>query len=297
MKRKIIIGGIPIILIIGFLAFYFLYLGNPKNQILAQVNNEKITVYQFNKELEKIESPLREIIKEDPQPFLENLILQRILLQEAKKQGITPPVRTYKDISKESKSPEDIIIEELIKKRFSSSPTVTKEEVKAVYLQLKDQLGGKSFDEVSSEIENLIRENKRQNEIRQYITELRQNSSVEIDQIRLKKIASKPPESDTEEDFKRALSNGKPMLVDFGANSCLPCRQMRPILKEIKKEFSGKAEVLVIDVYKYPNLAREHKIQLIPTLIFFDAKGKEIFRQVGVMEKEKIISKLKEIGS
>lgn len=297
MKRKIIIIGIPIILILGFLAFFFLYIGNPKNQILAQVNGEKITVDQFNKELEKIESPLRDMIREDPQPFLENLILQRILLQEAKKQGITPPVRTYKDISKESKSPEDTIIEELIKKKFSSPPTVTKEEVKAVYTHLKDQLGGKSLDEMSSEIENLIRENKRQNEIRQYINELRQNSSVEIDQIRLKKIASKPPESNTEEEFKKALSNGRPMLVDFGANSCLPCRQMRPILKEIKKELSGKAEILILDVYKYQNLAREYKIQLIPTLIFFDAKGKEVFRHVGVMEKDKIISKLKEIGS
>lgn len=297
MKRKIIIIGIPIILFFGFMAFYFVYLENPKNQILAQVNDEKITVDQFNRELEKIESPLREMIKEDPQAFLENLILQRILLQEAKKQGITPPVRTYKDASKESKSTEDTIIEELFKKKFPSSPMVTKEEVKAVYSHIKDQLGGKSLDEVSSEIENLIRENKRQNEIRQYISELRKNSSVEIDQIRLKTITSKPPESNTEEDFKRALSSGKPILVDFGANSCLPCRQLRPILKEIRKEFSGRAEVLVLDVYKYQNLAREYKIQLIPTLIFFDSKGKEVFRHVGVMGKDKIISKLKEISS
>lgn len=286
---------IPIIFILGFTGFYLFYLNNPKNQILAQVNGDKITVYQFNKELDKIESPLKEMIKEEPQAFLENLILQRILLQEAKKQGITPPMRTYKDISKENKSQEDIIIEELFKKKFSETPKVTKEEVKAIYSHLKDQLGGKSFEEVAPEIENLLKENKRQNEIRQYIAELRKNASVEIDQIRLKKITLKPPESNTEEEFKKALSSGKPILVDFGANSCLPCRQMRPILKEIKKEYSGKAEILVIDVYKYQNLAKEYKIQLIPTLIFFDASGKEVFRHVGLMEKDKIIAKLKEI--
>jgi len=295
MKRKIIFIAVPILLILGFLAFYFFFLENPKNQILAQVNEEKITVEQFNKELEKVGSPVREMIKEDPQPFLENLILQRILLQEAKKQGITPPVRTYKDTSKESKSPEDTIIEELIKKKFSTPPTVTKEEIKIVYSQLKDQLGGKTLEEVSPEIENLIRENKKQQEIRQYLTELRQNASVEIDQIRLKKITLKPPESNTEEDFKKAIAGEKPLLVDFGANSCLPCRQMRPLLAELKKEYAGKVEVLVIDVYKYQNLAREYKIQLIPTLIFFDSKGKEAFRHVGLMEKEKIVAKLKEI--
>jgi thioredoxin 1 len=52
----------------------------------------------------------------------------------------------------------------------------------------------------------------------------------------------------------------------------------------------------VIDVYKYQNLARDYKIQLIPTLVFFDPKGEEVFRHTGVLDKEKIVAKLKEIG-
>ncbi len=119
---------------------------------------------------------------------------------------------------------------------------------------------------------------------------------MNIDQIRLQKIALKPPESNTEDDFKNALKGGKPILVDFGSNSCLPCRQMRPVLKEVGEEYAGKTRVLIIDVYRYQNLAREFKIQLIPTLIFFDAQGKEAFRHVGLMDKEKIVAKLKEIG-
>jgi thioredoxin 1 len=71
---------------------------------------------------------------------------------------------------------------------------------------------------------------------------------------------------------------------------------MRPILKELGKEYAGKASVLVIDVYKYQSLAGEYKVRLIPTLIFFDSKGKEIFRNMGAMQKEKIVEKLKEIG-
>ena len=128
------------------------------------------------------------------------------------------------------------------------------------------------------------------------MNELLKTAKVEINQIQIKKIAIKPPESNTEEDLKKALTSGKPTLVDFGANSCVPCRQMRPILKDIGTEYAEKAKVLVIDVYKYQNLAREYKIMLLPTLVFFDSKGKEVFRQVGIMEKEKIVSKLKEIG-
>ena len=85
--------------------------------------------------------------------------------------------------------------------------------------------------------------------------------------------------------------------MDFGANSCLPCRQMRPVLKEIGTEYSEKAKVLVIDVYKNQNLAREYKVLMLPTLVFFDSKGKEVFRHVqGLLEKEKIVAKFKEIG-
>ena len=125
--------------------------------------------------------------------------------------------------------------------------------------------------------------------------EVRTNAKVDIDQIRLKKMTAKPPESNTEEEFKRALAGGKPVLVDFGANNCVPGRhQADP--KELGQEYAGKAEVLVIDVYKYQNLAKDYKVALIPTLVFFDSKGKEIFRQMGAMEKEKIAAKLKEIG-
>jgi thioredoxin 1 len=67
-------------------------------------------------------------------------------------------------------------------------------------------------------------------------------------------------------------------------------------LKELDKEYSAKASILVIDVYKYQDLAREYRVQVIPTLVFFDGKGKEVFRHMGLLEKEKIVSKLKEIG-
>ena len=297
MKRKIIIIGAIIVVLAGVFLFYFFYLQNPGWQVLAQVNGEKITVGEFNRELEKAESPLKEMLRENPQQLLEGIIMNRVFLQEAKKQGLTPPIKTYKDTDKDGLSPEEALIGELIKKKFSTPPTVTKEEIKLYYSLLKDRLGGKPLDEVSPMIEQIIREGKQQEEMKQYVTELRASAKVETDQIRLQKIASKPPESNTEEELKKAFAGGKPFLVDFGANSCLPCRQLRPILKEISTEYAGKAEILVIDVYKYQHLANEYKIKAIPTLVFFDNKGKEVFRQPGVMNKDQISAKLKEIGA
>ncbi len=297
MKRKIIILGAVIVVLAGTFLFYFFYLENPNRQVLAQVNDEKITVEQFNRELEKVESPLKEMLRENPQELLEGIIMNRVFLQEAKKQGLTPPIKTYKDTDKSALSPEEALIGELIKKKFSTPPTVTKEEIKTFYPLLKDRLGGKPLEQVSPIIEQFIREMKQQEEMKQYVTELRTSAKVEIDQIRLQKIAAKPPGSNTEDDLKKALTNGKPLLVDFGANSCLPCRQIRPILKELGKEYAGKAEILIIDVYKYQHLAREYKIQALPTLVFFDSKGKEVFRHPGAMNKDQIVAKLKEIGA
>jgi len=105
------------------------------------------------------------------------------------------------------------------------------------------------------------------------------------------------PVTNTDQDLKIALISGKPVLVDFGSNKCIPCRQLRPILKEVEKEMAGKAHVLVIDVYNFGKLARENRVQLIPTLIFFDSSGKELFRRMGVWDKDSIVKKLKEGGA
>jgi thioredoxin 1 len=261
------------------------------------VNDEKITVEQFNKEIAKVEPPLiRDMLREEPNNLLERMIVRILLLQEAKKQGLSAPVKTYKDPANNPLPPEESIIVDLIGKKFSSPPEVKREEVEGFYKMYKDRMQGKPLKEVAPAIEQYIREAKQQQALAQFLEELRKNAKVDINQERLKKITAKPPEMDTEEDLKQALTSGKPVLVDFGANSCVPCRQMRPILKEIGTEYSEKAKIVVIDVYKYQKLAQEYKILMLPTLVFFDPKGKETFRNVGPLEKEKIIAKLKEIG-
>ena len=291
-----IFGAIAVGLLVGALLFYLFYLGTPSRQVLAQVNGEKITLEEFNKEIANVEDPLRQMYREEPQPFLEEMIVKKLLLQEAKRQGISPPIRTYKDKDKDALSPEDFLIAELMKKQFSTPPTVTKEEIKNFYAMFKGQVGGKSLEQLSPAIEQLIREGKQREQLSVYIGELRGNAKIEIDQIRLQKIAAKPPELNTEDDFKKALASGRPVLVNFGANNCLPCRQLRPVLKEVSKEYGEKASILVIDVYKYQELARQHKIMALPTLVFFDSKGKEVFRHMGIMDKENIVAKLEEIG-
>lgn len=87
-----------------------------------------------------------------------------------------------------------------------------------------------------------------------------------------------------------------PRLLDLGADKCVPCKTMAPILKELKSEYAGVFEVEFIDVWKNPDAAKPYKIKLIPTQIFYDSKGQERFRHEGFFGKDDILAKWKELG-
>lgn len=93
-----------------------------------------------------------------------------------------------------------------------------------------------------------------------------------------------------------AQTDAVPRLVDLGADKCIPCKMMAPILEELKKEYAGKLEVQFIDVWKNPDAGKQYGVRMIPTQIFFDASGKERFRHEGFMSKEGILGTWKELG-
>jgi len=87
-----------------------------------------------------------------------------------------------------------------------------------------------------------------------------------------------------------------PKLIDLGADKCIPCKAMAPILEELRAEYKDKLEVTFIDVRKKPEQAKKYKINLIPTQIFYDSSGKEQFRHEGFFSKEDILNKCSELG-
>jgi thioredoxin 1 len=93
-----------------------------------------------------------------------------------------------------------------------------------------------------------------------------------------------------------AQTAGLPRLVDLGADKCIPCKAMAPILVELRAEYAGRLQVDFIDVWKDPSAGDPYNIYAIPTQIFFDGNGKELTRHEGFISKADILATWNRFG-
>jgi len=105
------------------------------------------------------------------------------------------------------------------------------------------------------------------------------------------------PDDGMAQSSKVAKGNPKlPRIVDVGADKCVPCIMMAPILEELKKEYAGVLDVEFVDVWKNPQAGRQYGIRGIPTQIFYDANGKELKRRMGYISKQGILDEFAKLG-
>ena len=87
-----------------------------------------------------------------------------------------------------------------------------------------------------------------------------------------------------------------PKLVDVGAEKCIPCIKMAPILEDLRNDFSGQMEVVFVNAWENKDEAAKYNVQMIPTQIFYDEQGKELYRHTGFYGREEILGKWQELG-
>ena len=88
--------------------------------------------------------------------------------------------------------------------------------------------------------------------------------------------------------FDTIINSEKPVLIDFFATWCGPCKMLGPILKEVKDNLGDRISIIKIDVDKNQQIASKYQVRGVPTMILFQ-NGKQLWRQSGVLTKEEII--------
>jgi len=96
--------------------------------------------------------------------------------------------------------------------------------------------------------------------------------------------------------FNEIIGSDKPVLVDFSAEWCGPCKMLSPILKEVKAELGDAVTIIKVDVDESPQAAQAYQVQGVPTLILF-RNGKQLWRQSGVMPKASLVKVIRNLSA
>lgn len=98
------------------------------------------------------------------------------------------------------------------------------------------------------------------------------------------------------DEFENLPVKGMVTMIDLGAKKCIPCKMMAPILEKIEKVYKGKAVIAFIDVWEHREPIYRFGIRAIPTQIFFDKTGKEVYRHEGFLAEKEIVAVLEKMG-
>jgi thiol-disulfide isomerase/thioredoxin len=254
--------------------------------MLLRANGVIITEAQVRARLEKEapDDPVRLLLEKNLPYVVERMATEALLAEEAQ-------VWAQTNLKAPEKETRASLIETYLQS-IAAQAQVTAEEAKAFFEGNQDMFGGAKYEEVEEELRGYLLEQKREALIDAHVNSLSERIRVEMNAEWLR--AHAPAALDNAVD--RARRSGKPSLVDFGAGGCFACDQMAPILDDLQWTYGERCNVLVVSVREEPLLGARYGIRAIPVQVFFDAKGREVYRHLGYLPKAQILTRLAELG-
>jgi cytochrome c biogenesis protein CcdA/thiol-disulfide isomerase/thioredoxin len=263
--------------------------------VLALVNGQQVTEKEVQSALENYRGNQRAALENDREGLLNEVIRIRLLVAEATARKLDENADIAGQIRSDPTRKEEILLEALKAEVVKEPPDVPEEEIKKFYedymWEQKSKEGG-SYDQMHDTIAEYLKAVKTADEFTKYGDDLVSKAAVRKKRQWILALRAKG-----EDPVEKAGGARRPVIADFGAGICLPCKKMIPVLEQLKKELKGRAEVVLVDTIERSHLARKYRIFTIPTQIFFDSSGNEVYRHIGFYPKEEILAKLKEVES
>jgi thioredoxin 1 len=252
--------------------------------VLMRAGDVTVTQAEVDARIAQAPQDLQEGLRKNAFFLLEQMATQQLLLREVRA-----------DATRDGKDAASLSDQELFKAYFDkliADVKVTDEDVAAFYEKNKDMVGGGDLKDVKDAIGEYLRQQKQQDIADKHVQSLGQRTSIDVAAGWLTRQA----ELALDNAVDKARASGKPSLVDFGAQGCIPCEKLAPILEILLAKYAGRANVVFISTNDEPILAARYGIQSIPVQIFFDRDGKEVFRHSGFWPQELLEMKLAELG-
>lgn len=222
---------------------------------------------------------LREELRKNLFFLLEQKSAELLLLREAKKR------------TKDKKASDQEMIQAYLQEKFAALK-VSDQEIRGFYDENKDMMSGMPLDTVKDTVKDYLLQQKRQNMVAVHIEELGRSRPIRLNAEWVKAQSV----SALDNPVDKARQSGKSTLVEFGATGCVPCDMMQPILESLRKKHPQNLNVIFINVREQNILGARYGVRSIPIQVFFDKKGKEVFRHVGFYPEKEIDKKLAEMG-
>lgn len=246
--------------------------------VLMVADDIKITQQDVEDEISRAPEAIREELQKNALYILEQMASLQLIDSEAKKAGVS--------------GRDENAIRRAFVEQIAGQSDVSDEEVRAFYDANPDMMGGSPFEKMQSVIKEHLVQEKTQEMFKKYLREtgLRISLAVDADWI------AEKAKTAVDNVVDKARADGKPAFVNFGSDSCMPCRMLEPVREKIEEKYSDQLTVVHVDVSEHPILSARYGVRGIPHIIFFDADGKEVHVQSGFMSLEQIEPWLKKIG-
>lgn len=176
--------------------------------------------------------------------------------------------------------------------RMLEGIAVSADQIKAYYEENSQMMGEASFEQIRPAIEQHLVQLRQQEVIETFIREIGQKEPIALDHAWIRAQA----ESAMDNDIDKARNSGVPTFVSFGADSCMPCQQMKPFRENIAQKYGERLNVVYVHVNKDQFLASRYGVRGIPHIIFFDAEGKQAFTHTGFMPQEQLEEQIQNVG-